>query len=119
MPARTGNMNNPWRHGSAGVVVVVLLLAGLDIFFPGGSVHAEGQGEKNVEEAAIAEVLKERTGALMSIQGVVGTGQGLCDGKPCIKVYVVERTPEVEEKIRSILDPYPYSIQESGRFRSR
>ena len=97
----------------------MLLLAGLDILFLGGRVNTEGQGVKDVEEKTISEVLKERTGALMCIQGVVGTGQGLCDGKPCIKVYVVEKTQEVEEKIRSVLEPYPYTIQESGRFESR
>ena len=112
-------MKSNFRHETAGLVVLVLLLAGLGIFFLGGRVHAEGQGVRNVEELTISEVLKDRTEALMSIRGVVGTGQGLCGGKPCIKVYVVERTPEVEEKVRKILDPYPHSIQESGRFRSR
>lgn len=72
-----------------------------------------------MEAETITQVLKERTEALMSIRGVVGSGQGLCDGRPCIKVYVVEKSPEVEEKIRTILEPYPYTVQESGRFRSR
>ena len=72
-----------------------------------------------MEAETISEVLKEKTDALMSIPGVVGTGQGLCDGKPCIKIYVVKKSPELEGQIHDILDPCPWSIQESGRFRSR
>jgi hypothetical protein len=112
-------MSNTLRHGCAGLVALALLLSALNATALGGGVPAEGKGGRYVGEMTISEVLKERTGALMSIQGVVGTGQGLCDGRPCIKVYVVKKTPEVEQKIRSVLEPYPFSIQESGRFESR
>jgi hypothetical protein len=114
------NRKNTLRQEYAGLLVALaLLIPGIDTTVLGGVITVGGEGERNVEEMKIPEVLKERTGALMSIQGVVGTGQGLCDGRPCIKVYVVKKTPEVEQKIRSILEPYPFSIQESGRFRSR
>lgn len=83
------------------------------------SVPAAAEGEKAVAETTITEVLQERTEALMSVQGVVGAGQGLCDGRPCVKVYVVKKTMEVEQEIRRILAPHPFSIQESGRFQSR
>lgn len=62
----------------------------------------------------IDEVLKEHVKALMSIPGVVGAGQGLCEGKPCIKVYVIEKTPEIEQKIPHILDGYPVMVEETG-----
>ena len=39
----------------------------------------------------IVEVLKEHAKTLISIPGVVGTGQGLCEGKPCIKVFVIKK----------------------------
>lgn len=63
---------------------------------------------------AIDEVLREHVKALMSIPGVVGAGQGLCEGKPCIKVYVIEKTPEMEQKIPDILDGYPVMVEETG-----
>ncbi len=69
-------------------------------------------------EKAISRVLGERTDDLMSLPGVVGTGQGLCNGRPCIKVYVVKKTPELEERIHRITDPNPLSIEETGPFRS-
>jgi hypothetical protein len=71
----------------------------------------------DVPEKAISQVLAERTDDLMSLPGVVGTGQGLCNRRPCIKVYVVKKTPELEEKIHRLLDPCPLRIEETGRFR--
>lgn len=66
---------------------------------------------------AIEEVLKEHTKELMSIPGVVGMGQGLCDDKPCIKVFVVKETPGVDQKIPRILEGYPVVIEETGEIR--
>lgn len=63
---------------------------------------------------AIAEVLKEHARELMSIPGVVGAGQGLCEGKPCIKVFVIKKTPELAQKIPDSLDGYPIMIEETG-----
>ncbi len=67
---------------------------------------------------AIEAVLKERTVELMSIPGVVGTGQGLCYDKPCIKVFVVKETPEVDQKIPRMLEGYPVVIEETGEIRA-
>jgi hypothetical protein len=77
-----------------------------------------GKGGMNMTEKAISQVLREHTDELMSLPGVVGTGEGLCDGRPCIKVYVIKKTPELEQEIHRLLDPYPLSIEETGRFRS-
>ena len=66
----------------------------------------------------IEEVLKAHTNALMSIPGVVGTAQGLCDGKPCIKVYVIEKTPELEGKIPDVLEGFSVEVVETGEFRA-
>jgi hypothetical protein len=76
------------------------------------------QGENTVAAKRIEEVLKEHTKELMSLSGVVGTAQGLCDGKPCIKVYVIKKTPELDQKIPNTLEGYPVSIEETGEFRA-
>jgi hypothetical protein len=39
---------------------------------------------------SIEQVLVRRTPELMRITGVQGVGQGLCDGTPCIRVYVAD-----------------------------
>lgn len=76
-------------------------------------------GEKKMPAKTIEQALKDYTTELMSLSDVVGTAQGLCDGQPCIKVFVVKETPELEQKIRHILEGYPVVIEETGRIRPR
>jgi len=75
---------------------------------------ADGWGKNPMAEETIKEVLKKHTKDLMSIPGVVGTGQGLCEGKPCIKIFVIEKTPDLDQKIPKTLDGYPVVIEETG-----
>ena len=74
--------------------------------------------EKEMTVKTIAEVLKEHTKELMSIPGVVGIGQGLCNGKPCIKVLVIEKTSELEQKIPDNIEGYQVMIEETGEIRA-
>ncbi len=75
---------------------------------------ADCMGKNPMAAETIKEVLKKHTKDLMSMPGVVGTGQGLCEGKPCIKVFVIEKTPDLEQKIPKTLDGYPVVIEETG-----
>jgi hypothetical protein len=74
--------------------------------------------ETKMPKKPIEEVLKEHTGKLMSLPGVVGTGQGLCSGQPCIKVFVSKMTPELEQRIPKTLEGYQLMIQETGKFKA-
>jgi len=74
--------------------------------------------EKQVTAKTIIEVLKEHTEELMSLSGVVGTAQGLCNDNPCIKVLVIEKTPELTQKIPDILEGYQVIIEETGEIRA-
>ena len=65
----------------------------------------------------IEQVLREHTGRLMALPGVVGTAQGLCDDSPCIKVYVVKKTRELLAEIPASLDGYRVEVEESGEIR--
>ena len=62
----------------------------------------------------IDEVLKRHTKVLMTIPGVVGTGEGLWKGNPCIKVFVIQKTPDLNEKIPKNLDSYTVIIEKIG-----
>jgi hypothetical protein len=64
----------------------------------------------------IEEVLKTHTKYLMSIPGVVGTGEGSCEGRPCIKVYVRQITPQLSEQIPKALEGYMVVPVETGEF---
>lgn len=76
------------------------------------------QGGNIMPAKTIEEVLKEHTKELMSVPGVVGTALGLCDDTPCIKVYVVKKTSELDQKIPDILEGYPVMIEETGEIRA-
>ena len=75
-----------------------------------------GEGTQ-VSKKTIEEVLKEHSSKLMSIPGVVGTAQSLCEGQPCIKVFVSKKTVQLEQKIPKTLEGYPVVIQETGKFK--
>ena len=76
------------------------------------------QGEKTMPARPIEEVLSEHTDELMSIRGVVGTAQGLFDDKPCIKVFVVKKTPELDQKIPNVLEGHPVVVEETGEIQA-
>ncbi|UCG15074.1 MAG: hypothetical protein JSU72_16665 [Deltaproteobacteria bacterium] len=95
----------------------ITVCTGNSVTFADQTGNARG-GEEGMPEKNIEEVLKEHTPELMSRPGVVGTGQSLCDGQPCIKVFVVKETPELKEEIPDTLEGYPVVIKESGKFRA-
>lgn len=67
---------------------------------------------------SIEDVLKEHTEQLMALPGVTGTGQGLCDGVPCIKVFAADLPEDSKEQIPAELEGYPVKIEETGQFRA-
>jgi hypothetical protein len=101
------------------VCFVGLTVLGSAVVASGNDVEENRAGETPMSSKEIGLALKEHTEALMSLPGVVGTGQGLCDNRPCIKVFVTEHSPDLEEKVNTILKGYPVVIQETGRFRTR
>ncbi len=66
----------------------------------------------------IEDTLERHSAALMSVPGVVATGQGLCGDEPCIRVFVVERTPEIDRLIPETIEGYKVVVEESGEIRA-
>jgi len=98
---------------------ILLLSFNVVILFIFSISHADEKSDillKGDQMAArpIVEVLKDHARDLISIPGVVGAGQGLCEGKPCIKVFVIKKTPELSQKIPDTLNGYPVMIEETG-----
>jgi len=54
----------------------------------------------------------------MAIPGVVGVGLGAVDDEPVIKVLVLRKTPELEQKIPKEVEGYPVVIEETGVIRA-
>ncbi len=78
----------------------------------------EAREETGTPVKTIKQALRDHTRDLMSLPGVVGTGQGLCDDKPCIKVFVVKMTPEFKKNIPKNLDGFLVSVEETGEFKA-
>jgi hypothetical protein len=81
--------------------------------------NPNAQGTQTMPTRPIEAVLKEHTDELMTISGVVGTAQSLCDGKDCIHVYVVEMNAALEEKIPKMLEGYPVEVVTTGEIKAR
>ncbi len=44
--------------------------------------------------------------------------RGLCDGAPCIKVYVARKTPELLGQIPATIAGHPVAVEETGEFKA-
>ena len=73
-------------------------------------------GEDEAVAADIEAVLERRTPELMRIEGVQGVGQALCDGAPCIRVYVVDA--RAQARVPARLDGFPVSTVITGVIRT-
>ncbi len=75
------------------------------------------------EEAMKADTIEEAQEALtervMKLPGVVGTGISLCDGDPCIKVFLAGENPELEAEIPETFLGYPVVTQVMGEVHAR
>ena len=77
---------------------------------------AKGQSEMPISDINV--VMEAHIEQLMALPGVVGVYIGaLDDGRPCIKVMVIEKTPELEQKIPKALEGHPIVIEETGEIR--
>jgi len=79
---------------------------------------ASPRGKAMMSGRTIEQVLRAHTGELMSLPGVVGTAQGLCASRPCIKVYVIKKNAELGQRIPDTIEGYPVTIEETGTFRT-
>jgi len=101
------------------VCFIGLTVMGSAVVACANEVEEDRAGEKPMSAEAVGKALKKHRDELMSLPGVVGTGQGLCDNQPCIRVSVTKHSPDLEEKVKTILKGCPFLIQETGRFRTR
>ena len=78
---------------------------------------ANRRGELTMPERTIGDVLNEHTKDILSIPGVVGTAEGLCDKKPCITVFVIKKTRQLNNKIPPAIEGYQVILEETGKVR--
>ena len=77
------------------------------------------EGDKEMVKTSIEDVRYRYDDQLLSQEGVVGVGTGeTSTGEPCINVYVIEKTPELEDTIPKELDGYTIEIEEIGEVKA-
>ncbi len=96
--------------------VATLLLAGAALSCAGGSGREE---MKAVASKTIEQVLAAHTDSLMAVPGVAGTAIGLCDGAPCIRVFLADSSAETRRRIPAQLEGYPVRAEVTGPIRPR
>lgn len=93
------------------IVVVQLILFSWIAF-------VASESRESMQPKTIETVIKEHSESLMALPGVVGVAQGLCGARPCIKVFVDEKTPELEKRIPTQIEGYSVEMEETGRIRA-
>ena len=72
-----------------------------------------------VTSKTIEAVLAAHTNSLMALPGVVGTAIGLCDGAPCIRVFLADSGAAARRRIPTQLEGYPVKVEVTGPIRPR
>lgn len=72
-----------------------------------------------MHEHTIEDVLAMHNDSLMALPGVVGTAIGLCNGAPCIRVFVRDSAAAKRNRLADKLDGYPLRVEISGEFHAR
>ncbi len=103
-----------WKRRMNGTIVVFLLL-GAFTFTGSGMQESKKGGNNMAPKKTVANVLQQHTGKLMAIPGVVGTGEGIYRGKPCILVFVEKKSPALMKKLPKVLEGYAVVIHEVGK----
>lgn len=94
-----------WTSLNKSVIFIIVLFNVVIMLGACGSVMASKD---------IGEVQAKYEAQLMSLPGVVGVGVSECAGKPCLKVLVDRKTPELERQIPSELEGFKVELEESG-----
>jgi hypothetical protein len=66
----------------------------------------------------IGQVHKKYQDLWKAIPGVIGVGLGAVNGKPVIKVVVVQKAPALEQKMPKVVDGFSVVIEETGGSRA-
>lgn len=67
----------------------------------------------------IKEVLAKHTDKWMEIPGVIGTGEGMSEAKPCITIFMASNVETIKKKIPKKVEGYKVVFEETGEIEAR
>jgi hypothetical protein len=101
------------RGGWRVALIVAALAAGCR-----GATPPPGESGKMEAMKPVADVIAAHAPELMKIEGVAGVYEGeTAQRRPCVRIMLVKRTPELESKLPRTLDGYPVEIEETGEIK--
>ena len=87
---------------------------------PGTAAASTGKDAESRETTmSIEDANQSLANELMPVSGISAVGISECDGTPCLKVYVVELTEELDERIPLEFQGHEVVVDESGEIRAR
>ena len=72
-----------------------------------------------VPDKTIEQVLKDNTSKWLAIPGVEGAAIGLCDDRPCIKIFTSIQPEKMDAMIPEAVEDYTAVIEYADSFRTR
>lgn len=67
----------------------------------------------------IQDVQDEHTPTWMAVDGVTGTGIGLCEGTPCIRIFLARESDAAREALPDTIEGHPVQVVVTGEFTPR
>jgi hypothetical protein len=94
---------------------LLVLIVSLSLTFAGfGQKPEKKDSTKTKRTMTITEVIKKYTDSWMKVPGVVGTGEGESEGKPCVMIFVEKHSDTIEKKIPKTAEGYKVVIEVTG-----
>jgi hypothetical protein len=85
----------------------------------GSATRGDQAPSETLVQRSIEEVQDAHTPEWMSLPGVVGTGIGLCEDRPCIKVFVAGPVSDLRDRIPAEVEGYTVVLESTGPFEAR
>jgi len=69
-----------------------------------------------VSSDELGKIISNQGELIMRLDDVVGIGEGLCDGAPCIRVFLARANAASIARIQELLAGVPFETDVSGEF---
>jgi hypothetical protein len=81
------------------------------------SLQRSAAGEADMAQSEdLGKIIATHSNMIMGLNDVVGIGESLCDGNPCIRIFLARHNETTLAQIQEYLAGIPFAIEISGNF---
>jgi hypothetical protein len=81
------------------------------------SLQRSAAGEAGMAQSDdLGQIIATHSNLIMGLKDVVGMGESLCDGNPCIRIFLARHNENTLAQIKEDLAGIPFAIEISGNF---